>query len=141
MSPSDNSHYVRRVVLPSGRAIEVVYFDTSAAPPEPVLTPAPSEERVDLHLCPECDKHLVYPVDWEEASTTHWEVELRCPNCEWTTVGVFDQDTVDRFDEELDHGTELLVRDLKRLTRANMEEEIERFGKALECDAIWPMDF
>jgi hypothetical protein len=141
MSPSDNSHYVRRVVLPSGRAIEVVYFDTSAATPEPALIPAPSEERVDLHLCPECDKHLVYPVDWEEASATHWEVELRCPNCEWTTVGVFDQDTVDRFDEELDHGTELLVRDLKRLTRANMEEEIERFGKALESDAIWPMDF
>ena len=92
-------------------------------------------------MCAECDRELVYPVEWEEASATHWEVVLRCPNCEWSTVGVFDQDTVDRFDEELDRGTELLVRDLKRLTRANMEEEIERFGKALESDAIWPMDF
>jgi hypothetical protein len=139
--PSDNSHYVRRVILPSGRAIEVVYFDTSAAAPEPAPVPAPSEEQLDLHVCPECEKNLVYPVEWEEASTTHWEVLLRCPNCEWTTVGVFDQDTVDRFDEELDRGSELLLRDLKRLTRANMEEEIERFGKALESDAIWPMDF
>ena len=32
--PSDNSHYVRRVVLPSGREIEVVYFDAQAAPAE-----------------------------------------------------------------------------------------------------------
>jgi hypothetical protein len=48
---------------------------------------------------------------------------------------------VDRFDEELDRGTELLMRDLKRLTRANMEDEIERFVCALESDAIWPMDF
>ena len=96
---------------------------------------------IDLHVCPECDKTLVYPVEWEEASPTHWEVQLRCPNCEWTTVGLYDQETVDRFDEELDHGTEALVRDLKRLTRANMEEEVERFACALASDAIWPMDF
>jgi hypothetical protein len=83
----------------------------------------------------------VYPVEWEEANSTHWEVQLRCPNCEWLTVGLYDQDTVDRFDERLDYGTEALVRDLKRLTRANMEEEVERFSSAMASDAIWPMDF
>jgi hypothetical protein len=134
-----NSNYVRRVVLPSGRAIEVVYFENQTAADAP-LVPA-RRETVDLHVCPECDKGLVYPVVWEEASSTHWEVELRCPNCEWETVGLYDQETVDRFDEELDHGTETLVRDLKRLTRANMEEEVERFSSALASDAIWPMDF
>jgi hypothetical protein len=140
MNHPDNSNYVRRVVLPSGRAIEVVYFDNLPAhAPHP--TGAATREVVDLHVCPECDKHLVYPVQWEEASTTHWEVQLRCPNCEWLTVGLYDQETVDRFDEELDQGTEALVRDLKRLTRANMEEEAERFTSALASDAIWPMDF
>jgi hypothetical protein len=141
MSHSDNSNYVRRVVLPSGRAIEVVYFEnhpSAVAPPQPTI---PARERIDLHVCPDCEKELVYPVEWEEASSTHWEVELRCPNCEWTTVGLFDQETVDRFDERLDDGTEALVRDLKRLTRANMEEELERFASALSSDAIWPMDF
>ena len=140
MSHSDNSNYVRRVVLPSGRAIEVVYFEN-----QPAHAPAPerlgAHERLDLHVCPECDKELVYPVEWAEASPTHWEVQLRCPNCEWLTVGLYDQETVDRFDERLDNGTEALVRDLKRLTRANMEEEIERFASALASDAIWPMDF
>jgi hypothetical protein len=140
MSHSNNANYVRRVVLPSGRAIEVVYFEN-----EPAHAPVPAvdapNERLDLHVCPECDKALVYPVEWEEASPTHWEVQLRCPNCEWLTVGLYDQATVDRFDEQLDRGTETLVRDLKRLTRANMEEEFERFSSALASDAIWPMDF
>ena len=134
MSQPDNSNYVRRVVLPSGRAIEVVYFENQPAA-------GSVHEVVDLHVCPECAKHLVYPVEWQEASATHWEVRLRCPNCEWQTVGLYDQETVDRFDEELDRGTEALVRDLKRLTRANMEEEAERFSSALASDAIWPMDF
>jgi hypothetical protein len=140
MSQPDNTNYVRRVVLPSGRAIEVVYFEN-----QPAHAPQPaarlSHPPVDLHICPDCDKKLVYPVEWEEASPTHWEVQLRCPNCEWLTVGLYDQETVDRFDEELDGGTEALVRDLKRLTRANMEEEVERFTSALSSDAIWPMDF
>jgi hypothetical protein len=140
MTPSDNTNYVRRVVLPSGRAIEVVYFDNQPAHAAPAAAHAPSE-KLDLHVCPDCSKELVYPVEWEEASATHWEVQLRCPNCEWLNVGLYDQETVDRFDERLDHGTEALVRDLKRLTRANMEEEIDRFASALASDAIWPMDF
>jgi hypothetical protein len=137
----DNSHYVRRVVLPSGRAIEVVYFEN--VEPEPVAPthPVPAQPVEDLHLCPECAQGLVYPTDWEEADETRWEVSLRCPNCEWGVTGTFTQDTVDRFDEELDRGTEALVRDLKRLTRANMEDEVERFTKALAVDAILPEDF
>jgi hypothetical protein len=138
--PSDNSHYVRRVVLPSGRAIEVVYFENTV--PEPPATPLGHEPAVqDLHVCPDCEQRLVYPVDWEEHDATHWEVALRCPNCDWETVGVYSQETVDRFDEELDRGTETMVRDLTRLTRANMEDEIERFARALSADAILPEDF
>jgi hypothetical protein len=140
--PSDNSHYVRRVVLPSGRAIEVVYFENM--PAEPASQPAASPQVPsvdDLHVCPGCEQQLVYPVEWEEHDEEHWEVCLRCPNCEWRTVGVYAQDTVDRFDEELDRGTEALVRDLKRLTRANMEDEVDRFSRALAADAILPEDF
>jgi hypothetical protein len=137
--PSNNGQYVRRVVLPSGRAIEVVYFETLAEEPAAVVR-SRSPLR-DLHLCPECDRDLVYPVDWEEAGETHWEVTLRCPNCEWTGTGVFEQDVVERFDEELDRGTETLVRDLKRMMQANMEDEIERFVSALQDGHIVPEDF
>ncbi len=43
--------------------------------------------------------------------------------------------------QTLERGTDLLVRDLKRLTRANMAEEIDRFVQALDADGIQPMDF
>jgi hypothetical protein len=136
-----NGQYVRRVVLPSGRAIEVVYFEPLASPSFPSARSSSPQPVDDLHVCPECDRDLVYPVEWEEVSPTHWEVLLRCPNCEWTEAGVYDQATVDHFDEELDRGSDVLLGDLKRLVQANMEEEIDRFSNALAADAIWPEDF
>ena len=133
--PETNT-YVRRVVLPSGKTIEVVYFGDITDAPRPTTEPAE-----DLHVCGTCDSELVYPVDWEESGAEHWEVTLRCPNCEWSGTGVFDQDIVERFDEELDRGTEALVRDLKDLMQANMEDEIDRFVSALEAGHIVPEDF
>jgi hypothetical protein len=136
---ADNRHYVRRVVLPSGKTIEVVYFDETQA--LDAASPGLAEVGEDLHVCGECSSDLVYPVEWDEAGATHWEVTLRCPNCESYGTGVFSQDVVERFDEELDRGTEQLVRDLKRMMHANMEDEIERFVHALEADHIQPDDF
>jgi hypothetical protein len=141
----DNNHYVRRVVLPSGKMIEVVYFEDPVAPASgrEIETPHVDESTQvsDLHVCASCESELVYPTEWDEASTSHWEVALRCPNCEWTGTGIFEQEIVERFDEELDRGTEALVRDLKRLMHANMEDEIERFVTALTLDQILPEDF
>ena len=141
----EQHHHVRRVVLPSGKTIEVVYFEnepTGATPRTPAGLPAPHPTEVgDLHMCGTCDSQLVYPVEWEEAGATHWEVTLRCPNCEWSGTGVYEQHVVERFDEELDRGTEAVVRDLKRLMQANMEDEIERFTDALDRDQILPEDF
>ena len=147
MSQDPNTnHHVRRVVLPSGKTIEVVYFEehpavagATAAPAKPA--PAVETGACDLHVCGSCNSELVYPVDWEESGATHWEVTLRCPNCEWCGTGVYEQNVVEAFDEELDRGTEALVGDLRRLMQANMEEEIERFTSALEADAILPEDF
>jgi hypothetical protein len=146
MSLHDPRHYVRRVVLPSGKTIEVVYFEDqqvadSTAPVAATPVAPTHEDDVDLHICGTCASNLVYPVEWEEAGATHWEVTLRCPNCEWSGTGIFEQELVERFDEELDRGTEALVRDLKRLAHANMEDEIERFTTALLDDHIVPEDF
>ena len=137
----DHRHYTRRVVLPSGKVIEVVYFEEQRRA-HTQLPPSLEDDAVlDLHLCGSCGADLVYPVEWEEYGAIHWQVTLRCPNCEWTGTGIYEQNLVERFDEELDRGTEALVRDLKRLMHANMEEEIERFTSALEDDLILPEDF
>ena len=135
--PADHSHAVKRVVLPSGKTIEIVYFADDAAA-ERSAAPA---RTTDLHVCPHCSSRLVYPLAWEEAGEGHWELRLRCPNCEWTEEDVFPQAVVEQLDEELDHGTQVLVRDLKQLMHANMEEEVERFIAALRADHILPMDF
>jgi hypothetical protein len=144
MNQPDQNHRVRRVVLPSGKTIEVVYFDDPPVPVEP-LPPAAQVVKTatdrDLHVCGSCHGGLVYPTDWEEAGPEHWEVWLRCPNCEWTGGGVFSQAVVERFDEELDRGTDALMQDLRRLMHANMEDEIERFVSALAADHIVADDF
>ena len=137
----DQQPNLKRIVLPSGKTIEVVHFakhveSEEARPPAPA--PGPLRE---LHVCPVCESQLVYPTKWTEAGQEHWHVTLRCPSCEWTESDTFSQDLADRFDEELERGTDLLVRDLKRLTRANMADEIDRFVEALDADGIQPMDF
>jgi uncharacterized protein with PIN domain len=128
--PTDHKKYVRKVKLPSGKTIEVISFDTV----EPTTEP-------ELHICPDCACDLVYPVAWEEADRTRWEVSLRCPNCEWGVTGVFDEEAIQRFDDTLDRGTEALVADLRQLTRANMEEDVERFVNAITAGHVLPEDF
>ena len=147
MANRNGDHQLKRIVLPSGKTIEVVYFESLAQdmpPVEPVREAAPQTAPgtdVDLHVCPDCTSDLVYPVAWEEADESHWSISLRCPNCEWDQDGVYPQDQCDRFDDELERGTDALTRDYKRLVTANMSEEIDRFAAALRADAILPSDF
>ena len=123
----DQTHYVKRVVLPSGKTIEVVYFkEAEVQLDEPAqVDHAPAEPHQELHVC----------------GPENWNVLLHCPNCDVYREGVFAQDTVESFDEELDRGGDALARDYKRLMRANMAEEIDRFVGALQADAILPEDF
>jgi hypothetical protein len=84
---------------------------------------------------------MVQPAHWFEQGNGSWQVELRCPECEWWGRGSFSQNEVDRFDEELDRGGEELIEDLRALTRANMQDEADRFAKALASNTILPEDF
>lgn len=122
------SHSVRRIVLPSGRAIEVVRF-------------APDGTDRAMHVCPQCQSSLVQPIEWGETAGGYWELVLHCPNCDWQHEGIFDQDQVDAFEEHLDEGLAEMLADLRRLTQANMAEEIERFAVALQTDLLLPEDF
>jgi len=131
MNESHSHHSVHRIVLPSGRKIEVVRFHDEDG------TPATEP----LHICPSCDSALVQPVEWTEASDDHWELLLRCPNCDWSDEGVFAQEAVEELEEHLDEGLADLLGDLHRLTQANMADEIDRFVAALQAGLILPEDF
>lgn len=142
---SDESHHRTRhhVRLPSGKQIEVVYLDN---PQPPALEGVSGQRRTDqvtepLHVCFYCAGELVHPVDWAEAGPSQWRILLRCPECEATREGVFDQAAVEALDDELDRATGALLSDLQRVTHANMAEEIELFVRALDVDLIVPSDF
>ena len=95
----------------------------------------------ELHVCFHCAGELVYPLDWAEEGPRHWRIVLRCPECESTREGVFEQEAVELLDDELDRGAGALLGDLKRITHANMTEEIDFFARALDADLIVPSDF
>ncbi len=130
MSENPQHHSVRRIVLPSGRSIEVVRFHDV-------------EQRAErgLHLCGSCESDLVQPVEWADAKEDRWELTLECPNCGWNTQGIYEREQVDELEEKLDDGLVQMLNDLQRLTQANMAEEVDRFVAALNAELILPEDF
>jgi hypothetical protein len=120
---------IRRIVLPSGGAIEVRRFDRSEL-----------EER-DLHVCPDCRSELVQPTSWSGSVDGHWALTLECPDCGWHESGVYGQGQVERLEDQIDEGLTELIDCLQRQTYANMAADVERFIGALRCDQIFPEDF
>ena len=132
MDSNQDPHTREQAPPPGSEQIEVV-----SGEPTQGATAAPAQ----LHVCFHCAGELVYPLDWSEEGPRHWRIVLRCPECESRREGVFDQQTVERLDDELDRGSSALLGDLRRMTHANMSEEIEFFARALDADLILPSDF
>ncbi len=142
MHPDKSHHNVRHHVrLPSGKRIEVVYLDNPLPPSLGGERRRTDPTTEPLHICFYCAGELVHPVDWAEAAPAQWRILLRCPECEATREGVFEQAAVERLDDELDRAAEALLSDLQRVTHANMAEEIDLFIRALDADLILPADF
>ncbi|MGO9248500.1 MAG: hypothetical protein ACLQQB_05365 [Solirubrobacteraceae bacterium] len=165
---SDSSPHIRHHVrMPDGKHVEVVYRDHRRTPDreareaasepayaaepadgpdpsyatDPALYAQPSCATDPLHVCFNCAGELVYPLDWAEEGAKHWRIVLRCPECEALREGVFEQSVVEQLDDELDRGAGALLSDLKRITHANMTDEVEFFVRALDADLICPSDF
>jgi hypothetical protein len=129
MNPEQEQPSVRRIVLPSGRSIEVVRFNHQ------------KHVARGLHVCPDCTSDLVQPIDWSGVPDDCWNLALNCPNCDWYTEGLYTQDQVRELEDRLDEGLADMLRDLQRLTQANMADQIDRFVTALYADQVLPEDF
>src|SRR4051794_27891129 len=104
---------------------------------EPQQHPAlPAAPVAELHVCPACASKFVQPLEWTEADESHWTVSLWCPNCLWSAEGTYPQDIMERFDIALDRGSEQLVAGYRRIVRANLAEEADRFAAALAVNAL-----
>jgi hypothetical protein len=116
------SYQTKKIELPGGKFIEVVVFG-------------------DQNIESSSNNHDAHTTVTTEMATETWEITLRCPDCEWWHTGEFADDAVDEFDEVLNDGTEQLLESLRTFARVNMEEDIERFVRAIEIGLIEPMDF
>jgi hypothetical protein len=121
----------KRIVLPSGRSIEIVRIGEGRAGG---ATPRP------LHVCPYCASELVHPSSWEPVREG-WLLELLCPNCWWSDSVLAGEQQVQALEERLERALEGMIAELRRLVQANMLAEIRRFAAALHHDAILPEDF
>jgi hypothetical protein len=132
MSQHHDMPAIRRIVLPSGRTIEVLRFqDADGA----------NRTTHPLHVCPRCDCNLVHPLTWAPAGEESWELELQCPNCWWTESAVYGRESIEALEDRLDQDLVAMLADVHRLAKSNMAEELERFIAALHHDAILPEDF
>jgi hypothetical protein len=134
MKPDKDPHAQHDLQPPEETHIEGLFDERR-------VLPHGSSGPDDLHVCFHCSGELTYPLDWCEEGPKHWRIVLRCPECESRREGVFEQSVVERLDDELDRGASALLGDLRRITHANMSEEIEFFVRALDADLIVPSDF
>jgi hypothetical protein len=134
MQPDGDHNIQERPPVPSGAGVEITRDGTREA-----AGGTPSPDR--LHVCFHCAGELAFPLDWCEEGPRHWRIIIRCPDCESLREGVFEQTAVESLDDELDRGASALLADLKRITHANMTDEIEFFVRALDADLIVPSDF
>ena len=123
-------HSVRRIVLPSGRSIEVVRFHETEQP-----------LRDGLHVCPECDSELVQPLAWSEAAEDRWELVLECPNCRWSTEGVFTEEQVTSSRTSSTKASPTCSAICSRLAHANMADQSSASSRRCSADLILPEDF
>ena len=135
MSLDDFSTCVRPLTLPSGKVIEVVYFEKRMCPQGAaftdttetgVSTASSTDLAIDkLHVCPTCGCEFVQLAGWEEAGAMqHWRITLRCPNCWRDREKVFDLEAIEYFEEQLDRGAEALKRNLESFIEGLAEDRL-----------------
>jgi len=71
----------------------------------------------------------------------HWEIERRCPECEWRETGIYEQEIVEWWDELLEAGTDSLIRELELIVSEEIDHEADRLREALAAGALLPEDF
>ena len=105
---------------------------------DPASTPARSAEG--MHACPNCASIWSSRSTGTSRATGYWHVDLRCPECEWWGRGIYAQSEVEPTTRSWTAAAGA-DRGPSSLTRANMEEEADRFAMALPSDRILPEDF
>lgn len=131
--------HIRRITLPTGNVVEVVYEHGCAQTVEEEIVVV--DVGRELHCCSRCCSPLLQPVDWAPAGDEHWAIIVRCPECELVEELLAGQQQCEAYDEVLQESERILVEGLSELRMEIAEDEVEAFVSALRCDLIVPEDF
>ena len=94
-----------------------------------------------LELCPDCDRDMVQPTNYEPLWGDRWLISRECPNCGWEHEGVFPHGALRAFEEHLDSVDDRLWDELVRIQNERIDAEVGLFASALAVDGILPEDF
>jgi hypothetical protein len=97
---------------------------------------------LEPHICRVCRRPFVLPLSVVPLRTYDgYVVELRCTNCEDSTVALLRQEQLERLDRELDRQTGWIRHQLAEMHLADELERVDRFAAALHAGHVLPEDF
>ena len=76
--------HIKRIVLPSGKTVEIVYYQASGGG-DPVISDVHEVDEVDegvglrvrrIELCAGCGSERVHPTEWNEVEEMRWQLQL-----------------------------------------------------------------
>lgn len=117
-----------------------------ARPFRPQVVPAHAANFAELttpemiHACPCCRLPRLHMLD-AQAMADHWQMTVRCPDCEWVYTGAFDAHQVSALADAEDRASRMILTDAKLMQQARHDEAAEQFGRALADGEITPDDF
>jgi len=91
--------------------------------------------------CQRCESDLIHAVSSRPISEETWEVEVRCPECEWHVAIVVGRYVMERFIAQLHRQKRALACDLEHLDSARFREDVERDLALIREDILLPADF
>ena len=101
-----------------------------------------SQLALEPHVCRVCQRPFVIPLStFPLVSRDGYVVEMRCNNCEDSTVALLSEQQMEQLDRELDRQTGRLRRTIAELRLAGELERVDRFVEALQAGHILPEDF
>lgn len=101
----------------------------------------PINKQKAAHICRTCGSSLVQPIDWVHVEEHRWRVSMRCPECCSLYDLALEQEDVNEFSYQLEHGFQCLLEAIDYLDQQAFECECETFIAAVWADAVFPMDF
>lgn len=107
---------------------------------EPSIELSPTRE---ILICDdtECGSSLVFPMGWVKEDSEHWALFLKCPECESETEEIFSEGEVWQLSDKMERVADLMLKNLVKLTKANMQAEADLLARALDEDLITADDF